>query len=188
MMSELKFEPFPELVTERLMLVRVNETHLEALFDVLSDPKVAEFDYFYPIDCMEKGREFIKRYDNAIRNNQEITWGICLKESGRLIGTCSLGNFDKPSRRSEIGYAINHAEWNKGYATEAIKGVLDYGFNQLNLNRIEAMITPGNDSSVRVLEKLNFQHEGLVRERDFIKGQLVDGIIMGLLARHYAIR
>ncbi len=184
-MVKIEFDPFPEIETERLSLVRVNNTHLEALFEMLSDPKVAEFDYFYPIDCIDKGLDFIKRFDNELKNRQEITWGICLKETGKLIGTCGLGNFDMPARRAELGYALNRSEWNKGYATEALKGVLDYAFNQMCINRVEAMVTPGNNSSLRVLEKLNFQREGLVRERDFIKGQLVDGIIMGLLARHH---
>lgn len=76
-------------------------------------------------------------------------------------------------------------EWGRGYATEAIREVLDFGFKVMNLNRIEATITPGNNASVRVLRKLNFVQEGIVRERDLIKGKLEDGIIMAVLKREY---
>lgn len=177
----LNFEPFPVLTTERLELIKITENHMHSLFEVLSDPKVAEYDYFYPVENIEKVKEFINRYTEEIESNSELTWGICLKENGELIGTCCLGNFDEKSQRSEIGYAIKQSEWNKGFTTEASRAIIDYGFLTLNLNRIEATITPGNDASVAVLQKLGFVKEGHVRERDFIKGQLVDGIIMGLL-------
>lgn len=79
-------------------------------------------------------------------------------------------------------------QWNKGYATEAIKAIVDFAFKTMNLNRIEAFITPGNDASVSVLRKVNFTQEGIVRERDLIKGKLEDGIIMAILKRDYMIK
>ena len=96
-----------------------------------------------------------------------------------------MGEFNQGARRAEIGYDLTQKQWGKGYATEAVKAVIDFGFNRMNLNRIEATITPGNDASVQVLKKLNFTREGIVRERDLIKGQLEDGIIMSLLRREY---
>lgn len=77
------------------------------------------------------------------------------------------------------------SEWNKGYATEAIKAIVDFAFNTMDLNRIEAFITPGNDSSINVLRKLNFKQEGILRERDLIKGKLEAGIIMAILKREH---
>ena len=184
-MIQLNFSPFPEMETKRLTLKKISDAHLDDLFELLGNPNVAAFDYFYPVEHIEKVNDFIHRYEDQRVNQSEITWGVCLKASGELIGTCCLGNFDEMARRSEIGYAIKEKEWNKGYVTEALNSVLAYGFNEIKLNRIEATITPGNDASVRVLEKLNFKTEGLVREKDFIKGELVDGIIMGLLAKEY---
>lgn len=181
----LNFNPFPVLETNRLVLTSIMEEHKRDLYEMLSNPKVAEFDYFYPVETIDAVDDFIKRYEKQRLELDEITWGICLKGTNELIGTCCLGNFDERAKRSEIGYALKEKSWNQGFATEAIKVVLDYGFHQIKLNRIEATITPGNDASVRVLEKLNFTKEGWVRERDWIKNQLVDGIIMGLLAREY---
>lgn len=184
-MINKNFKPFPKLETQRLVLRQIDNSDVTSLFEILSDPKVAEFDYFYPVKSIEEAGKFIKRYTEEIEENEEITWGIVLKESNKLIGTCCLGDFEDGSRRTEIGYDIKQSEWGKGYATEAVKSVIEYGFNKMNLNRIEATITPGNDASVKVLSKLNFTQEGIVRERDLIKGKLEDGIIMSILKREY---
>lgn len=179
------FTPFPILETERLILRLVEDTDVDHLYEILSDAEVAKFDYFYPLTSKEQALKFIERYKNEVEENEEITWGIVLKETNKLIGTCCLGSFDDGARRGEIGYDIAQAEWGKGYATEALEAVIDYGFGTMNLNRIEATITPGNDASVKVLNKLNFIHEGIVRERDLIKGKLEDGIMMSILKRDY---
>lgn len=187
-MSTFTFTPFPELHSERLNLIEIGNQHSTDLFELLSNPNVAEYDYFYPVEHFDDVGKFIDRYTREIIDCAEITWGICLKETGELIGTCCLGNFDVKAKRSEIGYAIKEKHWNKGFATEALGCVLNYGYDVLQLNRIEATITPGNDASVRLLEKLEFKLEGHVRERDYIKGQLVDGLIMGKLAREHRKR
>ena len=186
-MINKEFNPFPVLETTRLILKKVDTEHLDQLFELLSNPEVAKFDYFYPVTSIKEVTKFIDRYREEIENGEEITWAIVLKETNKLIGTCCLGDFDEYARRLEIGYSIIQSQWGNGYATEAVEVVIDYGFNNMNLNRIEATITPGNDSSVRVLKKLNFNREGIVRERDFIKGKLEDGIIMALLKKEYRI-
>lgn len=184
-MINKSFQPFPTLNTERLTLREVTDADLDQLFEMLSDEEVAKYDYFYPLKSKSEAKKFIERYHTELVESEEITWGIALKETNRLIGTCCLGDFDERAQRAEIGYAIVRAEWGKGYAAEAAKALIDFGFCTMNLNRIEATITPGNDASVRVLEKLKFIQEGIVRERDFIKGKLEDGIIMAMLKRDY---
>jgi len=163
----------------------VIDEDIEQLYEILSDPEVAIFDYFYPVTSKVEAMKFIERYRNEFEENEEITWGIILKETNKLIGTCCIGDFDEGARRAEIGYDITQVEWGKGFATEALRVVIEYGFKVMNLNRIEATITPGNNASVSVLRKLNFLHEGIVRERDLIKGKLEDGIIMSILMRDY---
>ena len=179
------FVPFPELETERLRLRQVEKSDVEQLYEMLRDPEVAKFEYFYPVTSKAESLEFIERYKTELAVNEEITWGLILKETNQLIGTCCLGDFNEGARRAEIGYDITQGQWGKGYATEAVQAVMDFGFNQINLNRIEATITPGNHASVKVLKKLNFIQEGILRERDLIKGKLEDGIIMSMLKRDY---
>jgi ribosomal-protein-alanine N-acetyltransferase len=181
------FIPFPQLETQRLILRQVETTDVEQLYDILSDAEVAKFDYFYPVTSIEEATKFIERYKKEWEEKEEITWGIILKETNQLLGICCLGDFDEGARRSEIGYDITQAEWGKGYATEALEAVIDFGFHVMNLNRMEATITPGNHASIKVLRKLNFVQEGIVRERDLIKGKLEDGIIMSILKRDYIV-
>lgn len=182
-MSKEWFENINTLETERTILREVNEGDVEEIYEIFSNPNVAKYDWFHPIKNKEEALKFIERYKEEFEEQEEITWGIALKENNKLIGICCLGDFDVNARRAEIGYDLIESHWNKGYATEAIKKIVEFGLKEMNLNRIEAFITPGNDSSVRVLEKVGFKIEGIVRERDLIKGKLEDGIIMGILKR-----
>ena len=183
MINQTCFEKIEKIETERLILREVSADDADGIFRIFSDPEVAEYDWFKPLKAKADALKFIVNYKEEFDDNEEITWGIELKSTEELIGICCLGDFELGARRAEIGYDIARAMWNKAYATEAVKAVVDYGLLKMNLNRIEAFITPGNHASVRVLEKLNFTKEGLVRERDLIKGKLEDGIIMAILSR-----
>lgn len=182
----INFEQFPVLETKRLILKQITSAQVSELSLILSDPEVAKHDYFHPTTSEDEVMKFIERYQSEWESEEEITWGIFTHESHELIGTCGLGNLCDVTNKAEIGYAVRRSEWGKGYATEAIAAVVKYGFESAELNRIEALITPGNDASVVVLEKNGFLREGLVRERDMLKGQLVDSFIMGQLKRDYS--
>lgn len=179
------FSKFPIIDTDRIMLREINVGDVEAILKIYGDPKVAEYDWFEPFDTLEKAIKLVNHFNKEFEEQEEITWGIVRKEDKALIGYCCLGDFDDDARRSEIGYGLMSSEWNKGYATEVVKALTKFGFEALNLNRIEAFITPGNDASIRVLKKSGFLQEGIVRERDFIKGKLVDGVILAMLKREY---
>lgn len=184
-MNKSCFEAFPVIETERLFLREINPSDVKNISEIFSDAEVAKYDWFYPIKSQDDAMKFISRYSDEFQQQEEITWGIALKENNKLIGICCLGDFVEEARRCEIGYDIMRSQWNKGYASEAIKAIVDFAFKIMDLNRIEAFITPGNDASVRVLRKNNFTQEGIVRERDLIKGKLEDGIIMAILKKDY---
>lgn len=177
------FNTFPDLETSRLLLRKITLTDNHQLFELLSDPRVAEYEYFYPIKALEEANNFISRYEKEFESQEEITWGIILKSTNTLIGTCCIGDISQNSRRGEIGYSIIFDQWGNGYATEAVKAIVNFGFEVMNLNRIEAIITPENLGSIKVLEKLHFIQEGILRQRDFIKGKLEDGLMMSLLQK-----
>lgn len=187
-MIRKKFNPFPKLETDRLLLVKISDAYQHDLFEIYSDPEVAKYDYFMPFTKKEQVGKLIEKINKEIKSEVEITWGIVLKENGKMIGTCCFGNFNNKARRTEIGYTIGKNSWGQGYATEATSEIIRYGFREMNLNRIEATITPDNSASVRVLEKLGFKTEGIVRQRDYIKNQLVDGVIMSQLKEEYALK
>jgi RimJ/RimL family protein N-acetyltransferase len=88
---------------------------------------------------------------------------------------------DLDNRRAELGYALGREHWGKGYMQEALRALLDYSFNELNLHRLEADVDPRNASSIRTLEKLGFRQEGYLRERWLVGGGIQDSLFYGLL-------
>lgn len=113
--------------------------------------------------------------------------GIELKCARRVIGTCTLFNFHEQSRRAEVGYILHREFWGNGYMTEALSYLIDYAFAKLGLNRLEADIDPRNAASARLLERLGFVREGLLRQRWIVGDEVSDTGFYGLLANERAI-
>lgn len=179
------FEDFPIRETERLILRKMDLSDVDDVLKVYGDPKVAKYDWFEPFETKEMATKLINHVSKEFEEQEEITWGIVRKEDEAFIGYCCLGDFEDDARRSEIGYGLRSDEWNKGYGTEVVKALVKFSFEEMNLNRVEAFVTPGNDASVRLLKKVGFLQEGIVRERDLIKGKLEDGVIMAMLKSDY---
>ncbi|MBU3130498.1 GNAT family N-acetyltransferase [Clostridium tagluense] len=181
------FDIFPELESERVIYREVTPEDVEDIFKIYSDPKVAKYDWYKPMATKEDALSKINQYKEEFQNKEEITWGIARKNDDKIIGYCCLFDFDDNSRRSEIGYGFNRDEWNKGYATEAIKILVKFGFEVMNLNRVEATVTLGNDASVKALKKANFLQEGIVRERSIMKGKFEDDVILAIIKKDYKL-
>lgn len=108
-------------------------------------------------------------------------FGIEESDTERLVGECSLFNLVDQCRRAEVGYALAFEARGHGYMNEALTALLDYGFSQLNLNRVEADIDPRNAASAKSLERLCFKEEGFLRERWIVAGEVSDTGLYGLL-------
>lgn len=176
---------FPVLETERLVLRRILPEDVAAVYRIYSDPKVAEYDTFMPIDSMAAARSIIANYNREFEQGQGIRWGIAQKEDNCIIGTCGFMNFNWNSRRCEIGFGLATAQSGKGIATEAVGKITAYGFEVLELNRIEGFVDVRNTASVRLLRRLNFVQEGVLREREYFKGLLHDETVMAILKSDY---
>lgn len=155
------------LETERLFLRHLHILDSTPLKSVLGDSEVMEFGE--KIETEEKIRDWIKVH---IRN-YFVNWGfgpyaVVEKESGSVIGYCGLFYFPDINGREEVevGYRLAKRYWGRGYATEAAIAVRDYGFCVLGLDRLVAMIDPGNIRSIRVAQKLEMTHEGDVKLSD----------------------
>ena len=111
--------------------------------------------------------------------------GIDSVADRRLLGTCALWRIDAQCRRAELGYILDFHAWGRGYMNEALSGLLDYGFTELDLNRIEADTDARNERSARLLERLGFLKEGLFRERCIVNDEISDSAMYGLLLRDW---
>ncbi|GAB3437007.1 GNAT family N-acetyltransferase [Massilia solisilvae] len=173
------------LSTARLRLRWMIEADAPAHFAVFSDPEVTRFWSSGPWTDMQQAVDAIGRELAAYRDGSAVRFAVELADQPGLIGTVSLHRFVDQSRRCEIGYAFGREHWNKGYAAEAAKAVLDYGFRVLDLNRVEADIDPRNLASARVLERLGFRKEGFLPERWIVQGEPADTLYYGLLRRYW---
>ena len=177
------FEHLP-LRTDRLVLRPLQETDAEALFTIFSDQKVMRYWSTLPWTSLEPARAMIAR-DLAQTSKEHLRLGIELAQDGHLVGTCTLFSINPMCRRAEAGYGLASFAWGLGYMNEALRALLDYGFQQLNLNRIEADIDPRNEASARTLERLGFQKEGYLRERWIVGDEVSDTALYGLLRREW---
>jgi len=115
-----------------------------------------------------------------------VTFGIVLKENDRLIGTCDLRLGPAANRTADLGIGIAEAEFHgKGYGSEAIGLLLEYGFGTLNLNRIELKVFSNNPRGIRCYEKCGFKREGVLREARWSGGRWWDIFEYGILAREW---
>ena len=152
-----------QLHTNRLHLRQMKESDSAELFQVWSDPEVATYMNISPFSDEKQAVEMIQVLANLAEDNQAIRFSIIEKESGTIMGSCGYNYLDYEHARAEIGYDLAKAYWGKGYAAEAVSALVDHGFTSLKLNRIEAKVDPRNVNSIKLLEKLEFTREGMLR-------------------------
>jgi RimJ/RimL family protein N-acetyltransferase len=176
------------LTTERLKLRWMDEHDIAAHFAVFSDPEVTRYWSGAPWTDIARSAEAIAATVAAYADGSGLRFGIELQKDeglrGELIGNVSLHHFVEQNRRCDIGYALASRHWGQGYATEALEAMVRYGFEVLDLNRIEADVDPLNIGSARVLEKLGFRKEGYMPERWIVNGATADTAFYGLLRRY----
>lgn len=173
------------LRTERLLLRPLHYPDAAALFAIFSDPRVTRYLSKPPWPGIDVAHERIARDMEAMGTGRYACFGIQNEHDGKLLGECSLFNFQEQSRRAEVGYTLAFESWGKGYMNEALSSLLEFGVSQLGLNRVEADIDPRNVASARTLERLGFRKEGHLRERWIVAGEVSDSSLFGLLASEW---
>lgn len=171
----------PTLEGARLRLRHLEERDVDALFDIFSNPEVMRFWISLPFEGKHEADQLLREIDELFEQGTLFEWGVALREDDRVIGTATLAYIDRSNGRAEVGYAIARPFWGQGYASEALRLLFTYAFREMNLRRIEADVDPRNEASLRLLEKLGFRREGLLRERWNIGGEIQDAVFLGLL-------
>jgi ribosomal-protein-alanine N-acetyltransferase len=171
----------PRLTTPRLGLRALQADDAAALLEVLGDQRVTRYHSMPTLASLAEAQDALARVDQRFQTGEMIRWAIQLRTQRRLIGTIGLLHVVAEHHRGELGYELAHRWWGQGLMPEAAAAVIDYGFTALGLHRIEAGVLVGNDASVRVLDKLGFREEGILRHYLFIKGCFHDVRWFGLL-------
>lgn len=181
---------FTILNTERLILDEIMSEDTESLYKHFTNKDVLEY---YNLDAfvnIEEALSLIKHFKKRLDEGLGIRWAIRLKSNNMFVGTCGFNSFDSSNKSSVIGYDISRDFWGNGYAPEALRAIINFGFSGSlpcgTLNRIQGDIVPGNVASEAVLKKLGFKEEGLLRESGYWKGRFHDLKCYGLIKSDYS--
>jgi ribosomal-protein-alanine N-acetyltransferase len=171
----------PTLHTARLRLRPFNGSDANVLFALHSNAYVLRYWDAPPWNERLRAERFI----TACRQIAEAGTGTRLAvdrvSDGAFIGWCSLTRWNPDYRSASMGYCFDDAAWGRGYATEAARALLQWAFDTLGMNRVQAGTDTRNAASARVLEKLGFVREGTLREDCVVNGEVSDSWVYGLI-------
>lgn len=179
------FFALPPIETPRLLLRKVTMADARDIFAYSRDEEVARHVLWETQRSIRDAREYVRYLQRLYRNDQPASWGIIDKATGRLIGTVGFMSYSADHNSAEIGYSLARDSWNRGIMTEAVRAVLRYAFEKMQLHRVEAQFELDNPASGRVMEKAGMQKEGVLRGRLYNKGRYVDVALYAILREDY---
>lgn len=174
-------DPFPVITTRRLVLRQFSRNDAPLLHAIWSDPVVMEFMTLDPFGAEEETVAMIDLLKGLHERGEGIRWVITMLSDRTVMGTCGFHNWKKEHFRAETGYELGKYHWGKGYMKEAMSAALEYGFDGMGLNRIEAFVTEGNGRSLGLLKDLGFNTEGLLRNYEWARGKFQDQWVCSIL-------
>lgn len=177
------------LETERLILRDFVRDDWRRVLDYQSDPLYLRYN-----EWTERTPEAVQQFVGWFLDHQrqkprvKFQLAITLKSGGRLIGNCGIRMERAEAVEADIGYELDPAYWNHGYATEAARAIVDFGFRRLGVHRIWAACVADNTGSAHVLEKLGMKLEGRSRENKYYKGRWWDSLYYAILVPEWELR
>ncbi|APG64865.1 hypothetical protein LPB136_05605 [Tenacibaculum todarodis] len=152
----MNFNSFPTLKTERLLLRKSNLDDAATFLELRSNPIINTYIEREIPTKISQAEDFIKKITQEEIDKKSITWLITLKENNKAIGSICIWNLNQEKQYGEVGYSLLPAFFKKGFMSEAMETVLEFGFNKMKLKTIEAFTHKNNIASIALLEKYNF--------------------------------
>lgn len=171
----------PDIQTDRLILRRMMMKDAQDIFEYSRDADVARHVLWNAQKNVSEAKDYVRFMLKLYRDDLPSSWGIIDRASGRLIGTIGYMAYSEDNASVEIGYSLAKWMWGKGIATEALRAVIDYTFDTMDVNRIEAQHELDNPASGRVMKKCAMTKEGVLRQRLYNKGRFVDVALYSIL-------
>ncbi|HEV3268962.1 MAG TPA: GNAT family N-acetyltransferase [Acidimicrobiales bacterium] len=175
----------PTLHTARLRLRTFNDADADDLFAMHSNAYVLRYWDSPPWDERRRAEQFITACREIADAGTGARLAVDRVADGAFLGWCSLTRWNPDYRSASLGYCFDDAAWGQGYATEAVRALLQWAFDTLDLNRVQAETDTRNAASARVLEKLGFVREGTLREDCVVNGEVSDSWVYGLIGRQW---
>lgn len=177
--------PSPTLHTARLRLRPFADADADALFALHSNAYVLRYWDAPPWDEAARAERFIAACRQMAEEGTGARLAIEHGADHAFIGWCGLTRWNPDFRSASLGYCLDDAAWGHGYATEAVRALLQWAFDALDLNRVQAETDTRNVASARVLEKVGFLREGTLREDCVVNGVVSDSWVFGLIRREW---
>lgn len=166
----------------RIKLRPLKFSDAEAIRKYSKDRKITKYTFVIPPPfTVKQAQVFIKKTKKEEEKGISYYFGIEHKVNGKLIGMINLVKIDKKNKNAEIGFWLAEEYQNKGLAKESLNLILDFGFKELKLERIEGRVFHKNRPAQKLLEKTGFKLEGRLRKKTFFKNQWFDDLIYGIL-------
>ena len=163
---------FPVIRTERLLLRQFTGSDLENVYRGLSHPDIIPY-YGVSYNSLEATKAQMEFFADLEKNGTGIWWAICSPDNSLFYGAGGLNSLSREHRKAEIGFWLMPEHWGKGIMQEAMPLIWNYGFDQLNLHRIEGIVETENINCKKAMAKLDFVHEGTMRECEVKNGRLI---------------
>ncbi len=175
------FNDFPLLNTDRLTLRNFHSDDTPFLYKIRSDEKIAESAGIRRHCDLSETKKLMADIEKALNDGTGIEWVLCLKEDNTPVGYAGIWKITKEHNKGELGYALRQGYTGKGYMAEALKKILNFGFNKLKLHRLEANTDSKNTNSIKLLKKLGFKQEAFLRDDYFLNGKYSSSVIFSKL-------
>ncbi len=153
----INLRPFPILSTERLTLRKLNVQDAEEILHLRSDEKVNAYLDRSPATTIQDAKDFIKKIETNLQHMDSVYWAITFNTDETLIGTIGYWNFDLEHNIAEMGYELRSPYHGQGLMQEAIKKVIDYGVEVMQLDAITAFCRVDNENSIKLLKRSGFE-------------------------------
>lgn len=166
--------------TTHYLLRSFREADIDNVYKGLSHPQVIKY-YGVHFASREESKQQMDWYEGLEKNNSGKWWAICDLEDKDFYGAVGYNNWINDHRRAELGFWLLPDNWGKGILTELLPSVIFYGFQKMRLHRIEALVESENENCIRLLNKMDFTHEGRLMDYELKKGNYVHLDIYALL-------
>lgn len=180
-MLQFNFSDFPVISTSRLLLLKITLDDAETLHKIRNKEEVMQYIARPKSKNVDEAKTLIQQIMDGIDKNESISWAICEADyPERLIGTIGYYRTQFSNYRSEIGYLLDSDFWRKGYMTEAVRTIMNFGFHTLQFHSMEGCIDPNNEGSRAILTQAGFRKEAYYKENFFFEGHFLDTEVYGI--------
>lgn len=168
----MTFINFPTLETERFLLRQFVKGDINNVHKALSNPEIIKY-YGVSYETLEETKERMKFFADLEKKGTGIWWAICSLDNKVFYGAGGINSLQREHKKAEIGFWLLTEFWRKGIMTEVLPVICKYGFEKLELHRLEGIVESGNLKCKNAMKKLNFNYEGTMRDCEIKNGMFI---------------